>query len=117
MPAHLPALMLHRAESFSARLFGLLARPPLGPDEALYLAPCASVHTAFMRYPIDVAFVDCSGRVLKVAANLRPFRAAWCRGAHAVVEFAAGAALRHGATVGGVLQLAAEPSNFNKEHP
>jgi uncharacterized protein len=106
LTATLPALTLHRAESFAARLFGLLARAPLGPNEALVLAPCASVHTAFMRYPIDVAFVDCEGRVLKVAANLRPFRAAWCPGAYAVVEFAAGAAFRHGATLGSAFNIA-----------
>ena len=90
------ALALHRADSFLARLGGLLARPPLGDDEALVLAPCSSVHTLFMRYPIDVVFVDRAGRVLKVAADVAPWRAAWCFGAHAVLELRAGQARRHG---------------------
>ncbi len=98
-----PALTIHRADSFIARLLGLLARPQLEADEALYLAPCASVHTLFMRYAIDVAFVDTNGRVLAVVSDLKPFRAAWCWRAHAAVEFAAGGAQRHGLRAGSVL--------------
>jgi uncharacterized protein len=97
------ALTIHRADSFAARLLGLLARPRLAADEALCLAPCASVHTLFMRYAIDVGFVDRSGRVLAVVEHLKPFRAAWCWRAHAAVEFAAGGAQRHGVCVGTVL--------------
>lgn len=98
-----PALTIHRADSFLSRLLGLLARPRLEADEALYLAPCASVHTIFMRYAIDVAFVDPSGRVLELVNDLKPFRAAWCRRAHGAVEFAAGGAQRHGVRAGIVL--------------
>jgi uncharacterized protein len=101
----MPALTIHRAESFGERLLGLLARDPLLADEALYLAPCASVHTVFMRYPIDVAFVDREGRVLKLVSGLVPYRAAWCPGAHGAVEFAAGAAARHGLATGSVLTI------------
>lgn len=89
-------LTIHRAENFATRLLGLLARPRLKPGEALYLAPCASVHTVFMRYSIDVAFVDREGRVLKLVKDLRPFRAAGCWRAHGAVEFAAGETARLG---------------------
>lgn len=108
-----PALTIHRADSFLSRLLGLLARPPLAADEALCLAPCGSVHTAFMRYPIDVAFVDRSGRVLEVVSPLKPFRAAWCWRAHGAVEFAAGGAQLHGVHEGSVLPGAA--SSFKSD--
>ena len=100
-----PLLLVHRADGFYGRLLGLLARPPLAADEALYLAPCRGVHTAFMHYPIDVAFVDRDGRVLRLVTGLAPFRAAWCWRAHGAIEFMAGAAIRHGAQVGGRVAL------------
>lgn len=94
------ALTIHRAASFASRLFGLLRRARLSVDEALYLTPCNSVHTVFMRYSIDVAFVDGSGRVIAVVDELKPYRAAWCRGARGAVELLAGSAKRHGIAEG-----------------
>ena len=103
-----PELKIRRAETFGARLLGLLARARLADDEALYLAPCSSVHTVGMRYGIDVAFVDRQGRVLKVAEGLEPCRAAWCRGAHGAVELVAGGARRHGIRRDRVLPIHAD---------
>jgi uncharacterized membrane protein (UPF0127 family) len=98
-------LRIHRADSFLSRLGGLLVRPALRPDEALYLAPCASVHTFFMRYAVDVAFVTREGRVLKLVSHLQPFRAASCWRAHGAVEFAAGEAARLGVVEGSLLAV------------
>jgi uncharacterized membrane protein (UPF0127 family) len=100
------ALLIHHADSFLTRLFGLLVRPQLLDCEALYLAPCASIHTFFMRYSIDVVFVDRSGCVLKLVSDLKPFRAASCRRAYGAVELAAGGAARHGIGEGGRLDVA-----------
>lgn len=100
-----PMLTIGRAETFTARLLGLLVRARLADDEALYLAPCSSIHTVGMRYGIDVAFVDRHGRVLKLVENLAPLRAAWCRGAHGAVEFIAGGARRHGIRRDSVLPI------------
>jgi uncharacterized protein len=71
---------------------GLLGRRSLELDEGLLLRPAGSVHTAFMRFPIDVVFVDEEGRVLRVADRVKPWRAAGAKGAKAVVELPAGAA-------------------------
>lgn len=98
-------LTIRHAESFGARLLGLLVRTRLADDEALYLAPCSSVHTVGMHYRIDVAFVDRRGRVLKLVEDLKPLRAAWCRGAHGAVEFVSGGARRHGIQGGSVLSI------------
>lgn len=87
-----PALVIRRADTFLARLAGLLIGPPPAPGEALLITPCAAVHTAFMRYPIDVVFLDRAGVIRKTVAHLSPWRIAFCRGAHQVLELAAGEA-------------------------
>lgn len=78
------------------RMRGLLCRPPLGEGEAMYFAHCNSVHTVGMRYPIDVAFLDEGGVVLRVVEALKPMRMAVCWRAKSTVEFAAGACHRMG---------------------
>ncbi|HLO94144.1 MAG TPA: DUF192 domain-containing protein, partial [Burkholderiaceae bacterium] len=60
------SLHLIPARSFWQRLGGLLVRPRLGAGEGLLLKPCNSVHTCFMRYAIDVIYLDREGRVLKL---------------------------------------------------
>jgi uncharacterized protein len=111
-PLHVPeparSLVIHRAHSFTQRLFGLLARSPLQAHEALFIAPCNSVHTVLMTYAIDVAFVDREGQVLKLVRSLKPYRAAACWGAHGVVEFAAGSAALWGVVVGSTLAIKPE---------
>ncbi len=97
-------LTIYRTRSFWSRLGGLLTRPALGKGEALYLAPCASVHTFFMNYDIDIVFIDRAGCVLKAVEALRPWRTAWCRGAHAVLELRAGQAACHGMSPGASLR-------------
>jgi uncharacterized membrane protein (UPF0127 family) len=59
---------------------------------ALILAPCWSIHTWFMRFPIDVLFVSRTGTVLGARHALAPWRLALRPGAFAVIELAAGAA-------------------------
>ena len=56
------------------RMIGLLNRKVFEPGEALIIRPCNSIHTCFMRFPIDVAFVDPNNRVTKMIHNMRPFR-------------------------------------------
>ena len=75
----------------AARRCGLLNRDRLEMSSALALSPCWAIHTAFMRFPIDVLFLDGSGRAVKVVHSLPPWRAAYAAGARTVVELAAGA--------------------------
>jgi uncharacterized membrane protein (UPF0127 family) len=88
-----------------ARMRGLLGRASLAGDEGIYLRPASSVHTAFMRFPIDVVFVDRDLVVLKVVPALPAWRTSGCRGAKAAVELAAGEAARRGVTAGTKLAL------------
>jgi uncharacterized protein len=93
------------ADSPLARMRGLLGRKELPRGEGMLLRPAASVHTAFMRFPIDVVFVDGAGRVLDIAHSVRPWRAIACRGAKAVVELAAGECSRRDLAAGDELVL------------
>jgi uncharacterized membrane protein (UPF0127 family) len=69
------------------------ARGLLGhPVAPLLLAPARSVHTCFMREPIDLVFLDGALRVVKVVERLRPWRLAGARSAVAVLELPAGGA-------------------------
>ena len=88
------------------RLVGLLGTPDLRREEALWIDRCAAVHTAFLRAPIGVAFVDGDGRVLRVLDPLPRGRAAACRGARAVVECRAGVLRAAGVRPGCVLRRA-----------
>lgn len=70
------------ADTFLRRLRGLMLRRPGDP---LLLTRTSSVHTCWMRFPVDVTFLDARGRVLR-EVRLRPWRAAWCRGARYALE-------------------------------
>jgi uncharacterized membrane protein (UPF0127 family) len=87
------------------RMRGLLGRRGLAQGEGLLLQPAGSIHTFFMRFPIDVVFLDGDRRVMRVAPNVRPWRTAAVRKARAVLELAAGEAARVGLQPGAVLRL------------
>jgi uncharacterized membrane protein (UPF0127 family) len=93
------------AETPLTRLRGLLGRAGLERGEGLLLRPAASIHMWFMRFPIDAVFLDGDDRVLRVAADLRPWRIAACHGARAVVELPAGDCARVGLREGDRLVL------------
>ncbi len=62
------------ADNLLARLTGLLGTVRPDPQKALYLTPCAGVHTFGMKYPIDVVFLDGQGKVVRLFQNLPPNR-------------------------------------------
>ena len=97
------------ADTALARMRGLLGRKRLAADEGILLRPAASVHTAFMRFPIDVIFLDGDNRIVKIAANLAPWRTAGVRRASAVAELRAGEAERRGLRVGERVALEGAP--------
>src|ERR671924_1565527 len=82
------------------RMRGLLGRRRLQPGEGMVLRPAWNVHTAFMRFPIDVIFLDADQVVIRIEAELAPWRTVSCRGAREVVELAAGECRRRGLEMG-----------------
>jgi uncharacterized protein len=85
---------------------GLLGRDGLAQREGLLIKPCGSVHTFFMRFPIDVVFLDRELSVVAVRPDVPPWRTARARGAKVVLELAAGEAARVGIAPGMRLRLA-----------
>ena len=77
-----------------ARMRGLLGRRQIAQHEGILLTPTSSVHTFFMRFPIDVVFIDRDFVVTRVVHNLRTWRTAHAKGARAALELPAGAAAR-----------------------
>lgn len=83
---------LEMATSFVSRLLGLQFRSKLDPGHGLLLRPCSSLHTCFIRFPIDVVMLDRQGMVLGVRRRLRPWRVLLCvSGTYQVIETAVGA--------------------------
>ena len=77
------------AESFTVRLRGMLGRRPIaasGLPLVMAFPRCSSVHTCFMAYSIDIAFIDRNGNVLVCYENVRPWRMCSCPGAWAALE-------------------------------
>ena len=99
----LTACKVQFAERFGARLRGLLFSPPLRLPQALLIRPCNSVHTFWMSYSLDVAFLDREGMVLKIRTDLKPWRASYAGQAHAVLELPAGGAKHWGIRPGRLL--------------
>jgi uncharacterized protein len=93
------------ADTAPTRLKGLLGRPRLGTDEGLLIRPTSAIHTCFMRFPIDVVFLDRRLVVVGVVTDLRPWRFAARRGAKSVLELAAGEITRRGIRAGERLRL------------
>lgn len=56
------------------RMYGLLPESSLAADEALWIHPTTSIHTFFMRFAIDVAFLDRTGKVIRIYRSLKPWR-------------------------------------------
>ena len=89
-----------------SRRDGLLGRDSLPASGGMVLAPCFSIHTAFMRFPIDAAFVSRGGTVVKMVHELRAWRVAASLRAYAVVELPAGTLRRRDVATGDRLYFA-----------
>jgi uncharacterized membrane protein (UPF0127 family) len=84
---------------------GLIGQRTLPAGEGVLLQPAPSIHTAFMRFPIDAVFMDGTLRVLRIVNELPPRRAAYSRRAGAVLELSAGEIARRGIAVGDLLSV------------
>jgi uncharacterized membrane protein (UPF0127 family) len=93
-----------------SRNIGLLRHTSMPAMSAMIIAPTSAIHTFFMKFAIDVAFVAKDGRVVSVRSALRPWRMAWALGAYAVIELAEGALDRSQTTIGDELVVTAAES-------
>jgi uncharacterized protein len=89
----------------ATRRRGLLGRDSMAAGEGLIIAPTNAIHTFFMRFEIDVAFVNREGRILKVRPSMRSGRMAFAVRAFAVVEAPAGTFAAASTVAGDTLAL------------
>jgi len=95
-----------RADSFLARGRGLMLAPPLPEGGGLVIDPCNSIHMFFMRYPLDVLFLDDQNRVVFMYRGIKPWRMGRIvKGAKVAVELPAGTIESSGTQVGDVVSL------------
>ncbi len=81
------------ANSFWARLRGLMGAPGLSEGAGLVIMPCNSIHTHFMRFAIDVLYVKRDHTVVGIDRNLKPWRfGRFYKQVHYVIELPAGGA-------------------------
>ncbi len=92
------------ADTSEKRRRGLLKHTSLAPGEGLWIAPCESVHTFFMKFPIDLVYLDKKLKVKKVRHAVPAWRLSACLSAHSVLELPAGAAALAKTQVGDVLE-------------
>lgn len=94
------------ARSIPDRTVGLLRTPQSALGDGLLIERSPSIHMFFMSYPIDAIFLDANRRVVRIAADLRPWRVvAWARRSRDCYEAPAGTAARTGTSVGDQLVL------------
>ena len=94
------------ADGIWSRFWGLMGRKSIPGDSGLLLRPSSSIHTAFMRFPLDIVFLDRQLRVVKIVAGMKPFRATIAfSGAHSALELNAGMAGRAEVQAGDQLAL------------
>jgi len=84
---------------------GLLGRERLDPGEGLWIVPCEAVHTFWMRFPIDLIYLDRKHHVTKVRSNVGPWRLSASLRAHSVIELPAGSVNETGTMPGDMLAI------------
>lgn len=68
-----PPLKIEVADNFLTRFMGLMGRKVLPNGHGLLISPCNSVHMCFMRFAIDIVYIDENYNVLKAVKNLKPW--------------------------------------------
>jgi uncharacterized membrane protein (UPF0127 family) len=85
---------------------GLIGRKSLEPGAGLLigagpLIPLMWIHTFFMRFPLDLIFLNRAGRIVRIVPNVKPWRlTAPVFGARSVLELEPGATQRTSTRVG-----------------
>jgi hypothetical protein len=82
------------ADSSETRRAGLLKHASLEPGEGLWIVPCEAVHSFWMKFSIDVLYLDRSKKVRKIRHQMKPWKMSFCLPAHSVLELPAGTAAR-----------------------
>ena len=93
------------ADTSETRRVGLLKHERLEPGSGLWIVPCESVHTFFMKFPIDLVYLDKQRKVRKVRHAVPAWRLSACLSAHSILELPAGTAEKSGTLPGDELVM------------
>ena len=93
------------ADTSETRRVGLLQHERLEPGSGLWIVPCESVHTFFMKFPIDLVYLDKQRKVRKVRHAVPAWRLSACLTAHSILELPAGTAEKSGTLPGDELVM------------
>jgi uncharacterized membrane protein (UPF0127 family) len=93
------------ADTSEKRRVGLLKHERLEPGSGLWIVPCESVHTFFMKFPIDLVYLDKQRKVRKVRHAVPAWRLSACLTAHSILELPAGTVEKTGTMPGDELSL------------
>jgi uncharacterized membrane protein (UPF0127 family) len=93
------------ADTSAKRRTGLLKHTGLAAGDGLWIVPCESVHSFFMKFTIDVLYLDRKHRVKKIRPDMAPWRISGCLLAHSVLELPAGTIARTGTQRGDQLEI------------
>lgn len=103
------ATELEVAGARGTRRKGLLGRDSLPQGAGLWIVPCEAVHTFFMRFPIDLVYLDRRHRVRKVRSSVAAWRLSACFTAHSVLELPAGTIRATQTQRGDMIEIAPAP--------
>lgn len=103
--------MIELAQTSGERNKGLLGRRGLDPGCGLWIVPTEAIHTFFMKFAIDLVFLDRKRRVTKVVPSLKPFRLAMSWRAYSVVELPSGVAELTGTEPGDQIEKQEAPAS------
>jgi uncharacterized membrane protein (UPF0127 family) len=98
------------ADTSEKRRTGLLKHDHLDPGKGLWIVPCESVHSFFMKFAIDLVYMDRNKKVRKVRHGMVPWRMSACLSAHSILELPAGAVAASGTQAGDQLEMVEQSS-------
>lgn len=75
-----------KADTFWKRAIGLMGRKDMPDNEGLLLSPCRSIHTFFMRFPIDLVWMDRDENILRIDKSVGAWQTRRCKKAYQVIE-------------------------------
>lgn len=104
-------LILHKifyARTFFQRLMGLMFKKDMLAFDGLFIPDCKSIHTCFMRFEIDVLFLDKDLNIIKIIESLKPWRLTnIVFKAMGVLELPGGSVSKYGLKVGDLISFEA----------
>ncbi|MCF7907415.1 MAG: DUF192 domain-containing protein [Candidatus Omnitrophica bacterium] len=93
------------AKSFGLRLKGLMFKKEIDEKEALIFHNAPAIHTCFMRFAIDIVFLDKSNKVIRICEAVKPWKMVTCSKAAITIELPANRAKRRSLALGDQLEI------------